>query len=93
MASPVLLSAGNEWLLFDIRTTSPGGYAVLSRRDFFLLQMYFPHFPCEFISSVLEHILQSNPDAFCHNTGAGGRSNAPVSANDVYQAVITGLCL
>ena len=43
-------------------------------------------FSREFISSVLEDILQSNPDAFCHNTGGGGMSNAPVSARDVYQA-------
>ena len=37
---------------------------------------------------MLKDILQSNPDVFCHNTGAGGRSNAPVSANHVYPSLI-----
>ena len=84
-----LLNVANESLQFDIRTTSPGGYAVLSRRNFSSsAEVFSAIFSREFISPVLEDILQSNPDAFCHNTGVGGMSNAPVSARDVYQAFV-----
>ena len=81
------LNVANESLQFDIRTTSAGGYAVSSRRGLFsFCRCISAIFSRECISSVLEDILQSNTDAFCHKTGGGGMSNAPVSARDAYQA-------
>ena len=64
-----LLNVANESLQFDIRTTS-GGHAVLSRRDF--SSSADTNLSREFITSVLQGILQTNPDTFAHNTGGGG---------------------
>ena len=62
-----LLNVANESLQFDIRATSPKGYAVLSRRDFSSsADVFSAIFSRQFIFSVLEDILQSNTDAFCH---------------------------
>ena len=81
-----LLNVANESLQFDVRTTS-SGHAVLSRRDFSSsADVFSTILSREFITSVLEGILQTNPDAFAHNTGGGGVSNAPISYKDVYQA-------
>ena len=60
------LNVANDSLQFDIRTTSPVGYAVLSRRDLSSsADVFSAIFSRDFISSVLENILQSNPNAFC----------------------------
>ena len=59
----------------------------MSRRDFSSsADVFSTILSREFITSVLEGIIQTNPDAFAHNTGGGGVSNAPISYKDVYQA-------
>ena len=74
-----LLNVANESLQFHIAW----GYAFSAGGTF--SSSVDVVFSREFISSVLDDILQSNPGAFCHNTGGRGTSNASVSATDVYQ--------
>ena len=75
-----LLNVANESLQFHVRTTSSGGHAVLSRRDFSSsADVFFTILSREFITSVLEGILQTNPNTFAHF--------APISYKDVYQAI------
>ena len=71
------LNMANESLQFDIRTTSSGGSAGG------LLKMYFPPSFHASLSLLCWRIF------FCHNTGGGGVSNAPVSARDMYTKIVT----
>ena len=82
-----LLDTASESLQFNIATTSPGGYAVLARRDFSsIAEIFSSIFSPDLINSVLDEILRQEPDAFVHNTGRKGLSNAPITDRDVYQA-------
>ena len=82
-----LLDVATETLELDIRTTSIGGHAVLSRKDFSSpAEVFSAIFSREFITSVLEDILKESPDAFTHNVGRGKLSTAPVTPEDVYHA-------
>ena len=71
-----LLNVANESLI-DIRTTCSGRTQFRAGGTFLRILLR------EFITSVLEGILKTNPDAF---RGEGGVSNAPISYKDVNQA-------
>ena len=58
----------------------------MSRRD--SAEVFSAIFSREFISSVLDDILQLNPDAFCRNTGGGG-----MRFTGLGKGCVSGLCL
>ena len=83
-----LIDTSTEQLKYVMATTSPGGYAVLARRDFSSpAEIFASIFPANFIQDVLDDILNRSPDAFDVNIGRERYVKMKVLVEDVYQCL------